>query len=158
MSTSLLQLINNYRINRGSGRLVFNDRLNDMAQFLAQDMETNNYFDHTDSQGRSFRERLLSYGFMSGAENIATGSDPTTVFELWRNSPPHNLNMLSKENTIAGIGNSGRYWVLVLSNTRNIDGRESPTNTPINTNYFMTIFIIVSLLIILSVVVYTITK
>jgi uncharacterized protein YkwD len=76
---------------------------------MSLDMTNNNYLDHTDSLGRDFATRIFFFGYPSSAsffgENIAggnvTGQD---TFTQWRNSPPHNANMLDANYAAIGVG------------------------------------------------------
>src|SRR5438876_585982 len=53
-----LALINTYRSQNGAGALTMSANLNRAASWMAFDMATKNYFDHTDSLGRTFSTRI----------------------------------------------------------------------------------------------------
>ncbi len=76
------------------------------ARWHALDMITNNYFSHTEPNGRTFSERALSFGYPAWAENIAAGNvTANSTFCQWKNSPGHNTNMLRPLHVSIGIGN-----------------------------------------------------
>jgi uncharacterized protein YkwD len=88
--------------------LTLNQNLVNASKWLSQDMANKNYFNHTDSQGRTFDKRLVDFGYTPYAtigENIAAGSETgAAAMTQWQNSPPHNANMLSSAYKNIGIG------------------------------------------------------
>ncbi len=123
----LLQLINQYRSANRRNALVFRSTNTRAAAWLSRDMATNNYFSHTDSNGRGMASRLAWCGvtYTSAAENIAAGySTAEAVFGAWKASSGHNTNMLRTGVSAAGIarvpgGSSSKYkwyWTLVVTN------------------------------------------
>jgi uncharacterized protein YkwD len=101
-----LDLLNQYRRQNGKTALTLNTKLTDAAKWLSNDMATKNYFDHTDSQGRSpfDRMRAWSYNYSAAAENVLAGNATAlSGLEAWKNSPAHNANMLGNYTEI-GIG------------------------------------------------------
>lgn len=94
---SLLCLTNVHRLRSGVAPLLRDSRLGAAARAHSADMATRDYFSHVTPEGLSPTERAVAAGFPGGAgENIAAGSSPTPLglFELWRNSPGHDANML----------------------------------------------------------------
>lgn len=76
------------------------------ARWHALDMITNNYFSHTEPNGRTFSERAQSFGYPAWAENIAAGNvTANSTFCQWKNSSGHNTNMLRSLHISIGIGN-----------------------------------------------------
>jgi hypothetical protein len=84
-------------------------------------MATNNYFSHTDSLGRDPFERMADFGYTYNTwkgENLAAGADTAQgAFNLWKNSPGHNANMLNGNFKVIGIARVygagsqyGWYW------------------------------------------------
>jgi hypothetical protein len=95
---AFLSIINDYRAANGASPLTLSENLNRAAAWMATDMAMNNRFGHIDSLGRHPYERTMDCGYPVGAgENLAAGSRRDTAaaaFELFRNSPSHNSNML----------------------------------------------------------------
>ena len=110
--SAFLTLINSYRAQNGLGTLTMSTNLNRAASWLAVDLGTKNYFNHTDSLGRSPSTRAMNCGSPKGAgENIAAGTSRDTaqeVFDAWKASSGHNANMLNSGYKQIGIA---RYYV-----------------------------------------------
>jgi uncharacterized protein YkwD len=119
-----LRLINGYRAGLGLRPVRLDPVLQQEAEWYAQDMATNDNFnhDHRDSLGRLPASRLAAFGYKFpdlAAENSAAGyADGASTFEQWRLSPPHERTM--RESTYRTIGiaaayregsSSGWYWV-----------------------------------------------
>jgi uncharacterized protein YkwD len=106
-----LRLINEYRARNGLGALTASVNLKRAASWMARDMAVNNRFSHTDSLGRSPSTRVAQCdGEPDNGENIAAGTVKDTAaeaFEMWRNSPGHNENMLYADYRQIGIA---RYY------------------------------------------------
>src|SRR5579883_1453047 len=69
---NFLTLINNYRAQNGVGALQVSVHLEESSQWMANDMATNNYLNHTDSLGRPYYQRIADFGYQySAGENIA---------------------------------------------------------------------------------------
>jgi hypothetical protein len=111
-----LDLINEHRQQSGLNELVATVTLNTASDRHSWDMASNDWFDHTGSDGSDPSERCQWAGYPEGcAENIAAGY-PTArdVFDGWRSSSGHNANMLGDYAAI-GIaleegGGYGSYW------------------------------------------------
>jgi uncharacterized protein YkwD len=103
---SLLCLTNVHRLRNGLDPLRRDTRLSRAARAHSADMVARGYFDHTTPEGRDPSDRARAAGYPGGAgENIAangTGS-AFALFEQWRNSSGHNLNMLGSYG-VAGFG------------------------------------------------------
>ena len=102
--------------------MTWNDDLADAAYKHSADMATNQYFDHTGSDGSSPATRISEEGYHWNAlgENIAYGY-PTVgdVIQGWLGSEGHCQNIMSPAFTeigaaIAGNANSP-YWTLDLA-------------------------------------------
>ncbi|HLF77788.1 MAG TPA: CAP domain-containing protein [Dehalococcoidia bacterium] len=138
-----LTLINQYRAQNGLGALTASTNLNRAASWLANDMAIKNYMSHTDSLGRSLGPRLQQCDtfYSSAAENIAAGyTTAASVFNGWRNSSGHNVNMLGAAYKQIGIARVygasstyGWYWATDFSSvddgTRAGGGGTVPTAT-----------------------------
>ena len=118
---AFLDLINGYRQQNGLVTLSIDPSLQDAARWMSADMGAHNYFSHTDSLGRSPWERMAAFGYNYTTwkgENLAAGtSSAQTAFDMWRNSPGHNANMLNANYRVIGIGRVyttgsqyGWYW------------------------------------------------
>ena len=118
---AFLRIINDYRAADGLAPLSVNSRLNDIARWMSQDMVANDYFGHTDSLGRDPFQRMDDFGYTYNTwrgENLAAGvADAQAAFELWRNSPGHNANLLNPNFKVIGIARAygpetkyGWYW------------------------------------------------
>jgi len=140
---TLLEYINDYRIQNGLNPLTVSSTLTEAARWMSQDMGDKDYFSHTDSLGRDSFQRMAASGYDCEAyntwcgENLAAGiSSGGETFGLWRNSPGHNGNMLNPNYVVAGIAavfneNStyGWYWTLDLGGFDD-GGQPPPTATP----------------------------
>lgn len=81
------------------------------------DMNVEGYFSHTGLDGSTFADRIngTEYGGSPGGENIAVGyPDEQRVFEAWRNSPGHCMNMMNGSYKDIAVGRSGSYWTMVF--------------------------------------------
>ena len=126
-----LGLINQYRAANGLGSLTLNGKLDDAASWMSQDMGAQNYFSHTDSQGRDPFVRMSAFGYGYNTwkgENLAAGVESgQAAFDLWKGSPGHNANMLNPNFTVVGIARAygsgstfGWYWAT------NFGGQDDP--------------------------------
>jgi len=122
---AFLTLINNYRRANGlSPDLIPSPTLTATADWMSQDMADYNYFSHTDSLGRNPFQRMAAFGYDCAAyntwcgENLAAGCQTAQAcFDVWKNSPGHNGNMLNSNFRVIGIGRAynasstyGWYW------------------------------------------------
>jgi len=118
---AFLTIINDYRAQNGLGALSLNTQLNNAAEWMSADMGANNYFSHTDSLGRDPFQRMADFGYNYNTwkgENLAAGADTAqAAFNLWKNSPGHNANMLNANFKVIGIARAftegstyGWYW------------------------------------------------
>jgi uncharacterized protein YkwD len=84
-------------------------------------MASHDTFDHIDSRGRDFDERIPAFGYRGRtmAENLAGGKgEATATFRQLHSSPSHRRDMLRAKLTIVGVGRAyaadsmlGWYWV-----------------------------------------------
>ncbi len=116
-----LALLNEYRVQNGVGPLIEHPALRDAALWMANDMATKNYFSHTDSFGRDPFQRMDQMGYAYNTwrgENLVAGTETAGyAFQLWKDSPSHNANMLGPNYTVIGIArvfgpasDYGWYW------------------------------------------------
>ena len=121
---AVIQMANAERSARGLRRLEEQDALRQAAEWMANDMAQHDTFDHTDSRGRDFVERLRAFGYDGArlmAENIGKGAEsPQAAVHSWLSSPQHRRNVLDPEARDVGVGYAmgGRdrqpYWVIDL--------------------------------------------
>jgi len=134
LATRALQLVNNVRA-RGTrcGNELFgpappvalSSTLVGAAFGHADDMATNNYFEHEDLQGKSPSDRVRATGYREKlvGENIAYG--PKSIDEVvqgWLDSPGHCENIMDPRFVEMGLGYAtshdskhALYWVQVLA-------------------------------------------
>lgn len=98
--------------------LAWNSMLEKAALDHSRDMDQNNFFSHTGSNGSTVGERVTKAGFVwrSCGENIAKGY-PTeeAVVQGWINSAGHCKNIMNPGFTLMGIAKSGDYWTQVFA-------------------------------------------
>ncbi len=139
---AFLTLINQYRAGRGLATLTISADLERAATWMATDMGTKNYFGHTDSLGRSPWTRMPDCGVASpGGENLAGGTTKASAadaFEMFRNSPGHNDNMLFpgfRQIGISRVNVAGSrltwYWVTDFGYAAPAVQAPEPTATPL---------------------------
>jgi uncharacterized protein YkwD len=140
---ALLEDVNDYRIQNGLNPLTISATLTGAARWMSQDMGDGDYFSHSDSLNRSPFDRMAASGYDCEAyntwcgENLAAGvAAGSETFELWRNSPGHNGNMLNPNYVVAGIAAAfnqdstyGWYWTLDMGGFDD-SGQPPPTATP----------------------------
>ena len=136
----VLDLINEERARNGLGPLVATETLDAAAAWLAADLSTIDALDHTDTLGRSLRDRLNAFDYPANStirENIAAGyATPEAVVKGWINSPGHYTNILAPEAEAAGValyeapGTTYRYfWVFDFGSV--VDAPISATTSPV---------------------------
>ncbi|ATQ67517.1 MULTISPECIES: CAP domain-containing protein [Methylosinus] len=116
-------MISLYRSNNGLSALDVDATLQQAAQAQADAMAAANSLAH-DVRG-TLDERLTARGMRSAraAENVSAGYHTLAeAFSGWRQSPPHNRNLLMKGATRMGIGAAFApgtkykvYWALILA-------------------------------------------
>lgn len=88
----LFELINNYREENGIPELVWNNILKNAADTRAA--EASVCWSHTRPNGTNFN----TVDYLSFGENLARNyTTPTEIFEAWKSSESHNLNLLDGE-------------------------------------------------------------
>lgn len=104
---AFLAIINGYRAEHGLQPLSLSANLNRAATWMATDMALNDRFGHIDSVDRGPYERTVQCGYpVPAGENLAAGTrrdGAAAAFELFRNSPSHNTNMLQPNYRQIGI-------------------------------------------------------
>lgn len=95
-------------------KLTWNNKLTTAAENHALDMNDNDFFSHTGSDGGRVENRvnLVGYSFSAVGENIAQGNASVeAVVEGWRMSVEHCLNMMEENFEELGAAKVGAYWV-----------------------------------------------
>lgn len=101
--------------------LVWSDKLEEAAQLHSDDMNENDHFSHTGSQGSSVGDRLdaVNYLWSTYGENIAMGyPDEESVIKGWLDSPGHCQNIMGENFTEMAVASSGSYWTQLLARPR----------------------------------------
>src|SRR3984885_274978 len=114
------EMISNYRLQHGEGRVTLDDTLNRIAQEQAAAMASKDVMDH--SVLGPFSSRVAPSKARRSGENIAYGYDnfPKTL-DQWINSSGHRENLLMHGATKVGVASAkstttGRtYWAMVIA-------------------------------------------
>jgi uncharacterized protein YkwD len=116
-------MISGYRTNNGLPGVSLDPELTRLAEAQAATMAKRDKLDH--NAGKPFVARLKASGYDAkyAAENIGAGYHTLAeAFSGWRDSPPHNSNMLLKGATRIGIAAvytpSSKYkvyWALIIA-------------------------------------------
>lgn len=115
---AFLTQINSYRVGKGLPKLHVSIALTRASDAHSKDMAAHDKMQHDSFNGTTWDARVKSYYNYNTyiGENVAygyvTGVD---VFGGWKNSPPHNANMLGTNYTVIGIAraqasNGTWYW------------------------------------------------
>ena len=118
----VVTLENRIRVANGLNTLTTYDKLTEVAQLRAKEIETN--YSHTRPDGTKCFTALEDAGIRSATagENIAKGySTPERVVDAWMNSPGHRANILNPSYTMIGVGyvydeytTDANYWTQVF--------------------------------------------
>ena len=116
-----MNLVNSARAKENLAPLKLNSALSNVAQAKSEDMQKNNYFDHTSPTYGSPFDMMKKFGisYLSAGENIAKGQKTAeAVVNAWLNSEGHRANILNKNFTDMGLGylNTGgtTYWTQIF--------------------------------------------
>jgi uncharacterized protein YkwD len=118
-SSTPADMISNYRVQHGEGRVTLDPALNRIAQEQANAMASKQTLDH--SVLAPFNSRVASLGSDRAAENIAYGYDDfAKTFNQWIGSDGHRKNLLLRGASRVGVASSksstGRtYWAMVIA-------------------------------------------
>ncbi len=125
--SELLQRVNAVRLsgcNCGTTRmppvqaLNWNDQLATASYDHSLDMNNNDFFSHTGSNGSNTGQRLSAAGYpwRSYGENIAAGyQNEQAVVDGWLRSEGHCRNIMNAGVKEMGVGRGGTYWTQVLA-------------------------------------------
>ncbi len=117
-------ILNAYRATKGLSQVTVDPELSRVAQDQANAMAAADQLSH-EVGGRTFVQRMKASGFdpKIAVENVGAGYHTLAeAFSGWRDSPPHNANMLTPGVTRMGIATAFApkskykvYWALVLA-------------------------------------------
>jgi len=98
---AFITALDKYRAERGLPQLILVERIVEDSRRWAGYLSRTNRFYHG-----------------SGQENLAVGSESgERILRQWRDSPGHNAKLLSRQDTVCGIGNVGRIWAYRAATT-----------------------------------------
>lgn len=122
---SFATILNNVRLDAGSGPVTYNALLDQAAQGHADDMLANDYFSHTDLKGNRVGARVTATGYKwkRAGENLGKGhTSEAQVLQGWVNSPSHQAGQTEPAYEHFGLGRAGTgrdtRWVLVLADPK----------------------------------------
>lgn len=131
LELDVLELVNQYRASGydcgagGSfgpaGPMTMDPALRCAARVHSKDMDTRNFFDHTNPSGESPWDRMAAAGatFGGAAENIAGGSPGAAgTMDQWMNSSGHCANIMNPDLNRIGVGyHPGGQWGTLWTQT-----------------------------------------
>jgi len=91
--------LNRIRQKNNVDALRWNDKLADAASLKAEDMFSNNYFDHISASGKNAWDFVFDagYDYKFAGENLAMDFNSVAEADVaWQNSQSHFSNMISK--------------------------------------------------------------
>jgi rare lipoprotein A len=104
-ASTLLRYINRERRVRQLPELLFDDALQELAQFRADDMCERGYFSHVDPDGKKAEDYRVFHNVQTAvAENIARDSGVKTGHEGLMRSPAHRKPIINPSYTRVGFG------------------------------------------------------
>lgn len=118
-------MISQYRQNNGLGAVTVDPNLMALAQTQSGVMAEKNKLDHDVRAPLAKRLSTAGYPAAVAVENVSAGYHTLAeAFSGWRDSPPHNANMLKSGVTKLGIAASYApntkykvFWTLILAST-----------------------------------------
>jgi uncharacterized protein YkwD len=111
LANQMLNIVNNHRATNGARALSLSSQLIGIACAHSQWMTNSGIFSHTGRDNTSPFERCKKAGSYCYAENVAYNTIPDVqdLFDQFKNSPGHNLNMLDPNFVEIGIAFDGIY-------------------------------------------------
>jgi len=118
-------MISQYRQNNQRGAVEVDSELMKLAEAQSQAMASQNKLDHDVRAPLTKRLAGAGYPATVAVENVSAGYHTLAeAFSGWRDSPPHNANMLKSGVTKLGIAASYApntkykvFWTLILAST-----------------------------------------
>ncbi len=116
--SQMTSLINQYRTSKGLSSLSMSSNLNRAAEWKANDLVKTGNLIHSDTLGRTYYQMIYDCGYppFGVGENLYKtngGATAQKAFNAWKNSPPHNENLLYapfKQIGIARVSGGGFYY------------------------------------------------
>ena len=116
-------MISLYRSNKGLGPLVVDPGLQRIAEAQARAMAADGKISHDSHGTLTQRLNAAGHGRNVAVENVSAGYHTLAeAFSGWRDSPPHNANMLARGMKRMGIATAYApgakykvFWTLVLT-------------------------------------------
>lgn len=108
----IITLTNEVRVDLGLPALVVVKKLNNSAQYKADDMSAKEYFAHT-KNNKTVATWLedADYKYETAGENLAVGySTAQDIVDAWKNSPTHYVNLIDKDFKDFGVGLAGGVY------------------------------------------------
>jgi uncharacterized protein YkwD len=109
----LLELINNYRLERGLSLLGASISLTSASHWHSKDMTEHNYLNRIDSFGRTPSKRARDFGFPGERAAIEENAlvavshlSPEHIFDTWRSTASGNFILLKTSWKVAGVARS----------------------------------------------------
>lgn len=119
----IFRLTNQERAKNNLPPFVWDGALANVARLHSQDMNSRNFFDHTNPDGLDPFARMRKGGIQVeyGAENIAGAPTADMIVANWMNSPGHRANILNPIYTKLGVGvaRDSKYGLLATQNFTN---------------------------------------
>lgn len=108
----IITLTNEVRVDLGLPALVVAKKLNNSAQYKADDMSAKEYFAHTkNNKTVATWLETADYKFETAGENLAVGySTAQDIVDAWKNSPTHYANLIDKDFKDFGVGLTGGVY------------------------------------------------
>lgn len=116
LANQMLTIVNSHRATNGAKALSLSGQLGGIACAHSKWMTTSGIFSHTGRDSTNPFERCKKAGTYCYAENVAYNTIPSVqdLFEQFKNSPGHNLNMLDPNFVEIGIAFDGIYVTQVF--------------------------------------------
>jgi len=105
-ANELIHTTNDYRKSLNLSELAINPRLTQAATNKANDILSNDYFDHTAPNGKRFSQWIkdVNYDYFYVGENLAIDfTSNEDLFQAWLDSPTHKDNIIKPQYQEIGI-------------------------------------------------------
>lgn len=120
---SARSMISLYRANKGLAPIAVDPGLQRIAEAQARAMAADGKISHEAHGSLTQRLNVAGYGKNIAVENVSAGYHTLAeAFSGWRDSPPHNANMLAPKMRRMGIATAYRpdakykvFWALVMT-------------------------------------------
>jgi hypothetical protein len=143
-AASPAELISNFRLAHGEGKVTADPALNRIAQEQAKAMAARDMMDH--AVLRPFADRVANLNAGRAAENLAADTTFAKALDQWIGSYGHRQNLLMHEATRVGIASAkspksgDTYWAMVIAgpepkreeSAKGADGKEKPCRLMLN--------------------------